>query len=407
VFKVAGLAASSLAVLSGLAWAGASPAPAGEIAYSAASDQTIHVVHTDGTNDRVLYSRAIYPAWSPDGAKLWVAGVGAGFAPLTVASDGVVQPIYFDQPLVIPQGPASWSPDGKQFVLSASPDAAGNETNLYVVGANGSGVRQLTSGYVARDPKWSPDGQWIVFVRSLDGQSLLYLIHPDGTGLQPMLPHAGAGGFAPAWSPDGRRIAFARDGIFVATLSTGLQQPLTSGPVDRNPAWSPDGQWIAFTTGTQQREIDLIRSDGSDRRPVVISPTSVGYPSWRPIAPALRLLTHGVDDFWPRRPFTITSTVTSVGAAPITHVSLRATIRGAARIVKITSKSSTCTSSYLGQLRATCGLGDLQPAAFRVIYLRIRPLRPGKITINLAASTTSNELDRSDNTLTLHTVVTR
>ena len=74
--------------------------------------------------------------------------------------------------------------------------------HLYVVNADGSGLRRLTrepdgeSTY--RQLVWSPDGRTIYFGR--------YLVSTDGSGARrlPYIP------LTAVWSPDGRRIAFVR-----------------------------------------------------------------------------------------------------------------------------------------------------------------------------------------------------
>jgi Tol biopolymer transport system component len=66
------------------------------------------------------------------------------------------------------QGPSwdsdpSWSPDGRQIAYTSS--GANAPQGIYVMKADGSGKRRLTSGRGAdTSPSWSPDGKQIVFV---------------------------------------------------------------------------------------------------------------------------------------------------------------------------------------------------------------------------------------------------
>ena len=70
---------------------------------------------------------------------------------------------------------------------------------LYVVNADGSGLRRLTRNPTEKYPLvWSPDGRTIYFGR--------YLVSADGSGAR-RLPYNAL--TAAVWSPDGRRIAFA------------------------------------------------------------------------------------------------------------------------------------------------------------------------------------------------------
>ena len=69
--------------------------------------------------------------------------------------------------------------------------------HLYVVNADGSGLRRLTRKFTGRyQLVWSPDGRTIYFGR--------YPVSADGSGARrlPYIPLTGV------WSPDGRRIAF-------------------------------------------------------------------------------------------------------------------------------------------------------------------------------------------------------
>jgi len=88
-------------------------------------------------------------------------------------------------------GGSSWSPDGRQLVFEAgtSPPRGepANGCALFVVNADGSGLRQLTlwSLDAGERPDWSPDGELILFKAPAKGQhGNLYTINPDGSGLK-------------------------------------------------------------------------------------------------------------------------------------------------------------------------------------------------------------------------------
>jgi Tol biopolymer transport system component/serine/threonine protein kinase len=136
---------------------------------------------------------------------------------------------------------------------------------LYLVNADGTDLTQLTiMEKGACQPSWSPDGSQLVFISPCVGrgdlfetiynESSLYVIHADGTGLKQLTPAPGSD-FEPAWSPDGERIAFTsvRDGfrqiyaLDVDSLEVTLLTNTTSSIESSQPSWSPDASKIAYT----------------------------------------------------------------------------------------------------------------------------------------------------------------
>ncbi|WP_420634186.1 S9 family peptidase [Candidatus Palauibacter sp.] len=110
---------------------------------------------------------------------------------------------------------------------------------------------------IAADPQISPDGRWVVYVRQradimTDGRfSNLWIVGADGSGHRPLT----AGDFtdsSPRWSPDGTRLAFIsnRSGdaqIHVRWMDSGETAAITNvTEPPRSFAWSPDGNRIAF-----------------------------------------------------------------------------------------------------------------------------------------------------------------
>jgi dipeptidyl aminopeptidase/acylaminoacyl peptidase len=108
----------------------------------------------------------------------------------------------------------------------------------------------------ASDPRISPDGSQIVYVRNYMDvrtdrrRSDLWTVSTDGSHHRP-LTHGGSAR-SPRWSPDGTRILYlsAEDGspqLWVHWMDTGRDAPITR--LTESPsalAWSPDGRWIAL-----------------------------------------------------------------------------------------------------------------------------------------------------------------
>ena len=176
----------------------------------------------------------------------------------------------------------SWSPDGQRITFVS-------DREIYVMNANGSDVRRLTNDPAGDwGPDWSPDGQRITFVSDRDGNNEIYVMNADGSGVR-RLTDDPADDLNPIWSPDGRRIAFVsdRDGnneIYVMNADGSGVRRLTNDPLDDWwPDWSPDGQRIAFVSGrTGDWNIYVMNTDGSDVRYLTDDLASDSQPSWSP-----------------------------------------------------------------------------------------------------------------------------
>ncbi|MBI2761120.1 MAG: PD40 domain-containing protein [Chloroflexi bacterium] len=257
------------------------------------------------------------PDWSPDGSSIAFGSLGNGRSWVAVMdADGS------HQRLVVEGSPdPDWSPDGKQIAFSRPSVAADGriESQIWLVGADGSNLRQLTySSTFKAGPSWSPDGAQLVFIllanpRSpTDPQPQIGIMNADGTNERVLtteqrvnVRHEPDGtttvletaydANAPAWSPVDNRIAFwsgietQYGQIWVINADGTASTQLTEDPNHRNsddPSWSPDGTHILFSTGRSGRnELWVMDADGSNERKLsdIDAAPLPGRASWQPV----------------------------------------------------------------------------------------------------------------------------
>ena len=162
---------------------------------------------------------------------------------------------------------AAWSPDGTRLAVTLwTPED--DMPGLYTMKPDGSDRTLITRN--GSSPTWSPDGDWLAFVRisysDLGESSQLVLVGAEGGDERELLPKSGTrldSFSSPAWSPDGKLIAFVSDGGRIGLVTPDGEK---GGEFDLHAtgmslSWSPDSSRLAF---------DAFRDVKSERRPVVV-----------------------------------------------------------------------------------------------------------------------------------------
>lgn len=196
--------------------------------------------------------------------------------------------------------------------LSASLIAFTKTGEVYVMQADGSNVRRLTSsnGWGSDEPTWSPDGKKLAFASAMHRASggsndpSIYVMNADGSGRVRLTNDWWGSDGTPAWSPDGGRIAFSRGECLNfelvgpeprCTANTGNSNGaiyvvkadgsgITRLARGHSPFWSPDGSRIAFVrfSGDQSSDIYVMNDDGSGVTKLTYTPGPRGRPTWSP-----------------------------------------------------------------------------------------------------------------------------
>jgi Tol biopolymer transport system component len=272
-------------IVSMLAWASRRDAeqvvvgsPSISIPTLAPDEQDVEIVDLQGNPQALvpgLPDDAYGLSLSSDGTKIAFATSGgvphATIAHIaTIGIDGTGRRDLPTEGIVVASLPA-WSPDGKKIAFEGRV-AEGGASDIYVMNADGSGLRKLTDDPAYdQQPQWSPDGATIVYDNTGDQpnpddptdpafspRAEIWTV-PAGGGNPTLVTHNGSPDNAPSYSRDGR-IAWFCYGICV--MDPDGRRSLTSAPprllgkvihYDQvadgfTPRWSPDGTKIAYAT---------------------------------------------------------------------------------------------------------------------------------------------------------------
>jgi len=222
-----------------------------------------------------LNNQVAFTSFREGNANLYVIGAdGTGIQQLTSDAE-------FD-------GQAAISPNGTKIAFTSI--RSGNR-EIYVMNSDGSGLNRLTNNSVRDEfPAWSPDGSQLAFSSQRDGVDDIYTMNADGSNITRITTDPEVDSH-PSWSPDGSALAFEtlRDGawnVYKVDADGSNVTQLTSGgdaQNDRDPEWSPDGSQIVYSTNqTGNTEIFVMDSDGSNQAQVTDNDGSDILPSWSP-----------------------------------------------------------------------------------------------------------------------------
>ncbi len=147
-------------------------------AFTVAGVGPLIVYNLDGTRIEVPRIDGSYAAWSPDGSKLAVATSDQDIVILDIGTKAVTKLAGASDPTVAEAMPA-WSPDG-QYIAFVRGKTAGSSlnfegpTDIYVVPATGGAAIPLPGA--SGDgfnyyPSYSPNGRWLAFTRHTTGRT--------------------------------------------------------------------------------------------------------------------------------------------------------------------------------------------------------------------------------------------
>jgi len=174
---------------------------------------------------------------------------------------------------------------------------------LLALVAAGSAPAGFTRATNDLDPAWSPDGQWIAFVRETDPGANesprdLLLVRPTGRELRLLVRGAELDSnrpYEPQWSPDGRTLLFGTccDPDRVYTFALDGSRLTRIATVGREPTWSPDGTRIAFVG--ERSYLMIAKADGSGAQRLA---PAASRPDWSPDGSRIAYMSGGDIHVW-------------------------------------------------------------------------------------------------------------
>jgi Tol biopolymer transport system component len=161
----------------------------------------------------------------------------------------------------------SLSPDGKRAALVITD---GGIEDVWVYDTQRETMIRLTSGGAAYlYPRWTPDGQYVVFLSHGNG---IFQARAEGGSQQQALIQGKTALFPWSFTPDGRRLAYddLGDGHWQiwtvpvedqgGRLKAGKPEQLKSSSVELNPSFSPDGRWLAYESNESGKSELYVRA---------------------------------------------------------------------------------------------------------------------------------------------------
>ncbi|HVL39592.1 MAG TPA: DUF5050 domain-containing protein [Fimbriimonadaceae bacterium] len=186
--------------------------PNGKIVYiNGQGGRDVTIMNGDGSNPK-KFPRGQnslgdqHPFWGPNGKIVFAGGV-TNQDVYVMDSDGSnrrkVTELMFDERM------PTVNAEGKVVFASNHEQPADSGFNLFMVDLDGQNLKKLTQdGTFNFNPCWSPDGKRIAYNAAVGGTHQVFVMNADGTGVKQLTTKGP--NYDPSWGPDGR-IAFVSE----------------------------------------------------------------------------------------------------------------------------------------------------------------------------------------------------
>jgi Tol biopolymer transport system component len=204
--------------------------------------------------------------------------------------------------------PLGFAPDGSKlvFLRENSGDSMGQMGDLFVVGVDGSGLRQLNPPSIkvrmndlfGAGASWSPDGLQIAFsgfdASKGPGITAVYVVYAAAGAATAISEPEDNFSTSARWSTDGSRIAFDRATGGGANHDVWLVHPDGSGLTNTTRSvdagvccsqWSPDGSNLLMQGAVSDStvvDLWIVNADGSSHSQLTAEPGEYKWYAWSP-----------------------------------------------------------------------------------------------------------------------------
>jgi dipeptidyl aminopeptidase/acylaminoacyl peptidase len=134
-----------------------------------------------------------------------------------------------------------WSPDGSHITFTTNPTPLLDDISLqtaWVLDVSSGQARKLVdTSDNTHTARWSPDGKWIAYLsdRGMINQTNLFVVSADGGEPRKLTASFELNAAAPVWSPDGKTVYFSTDTresveVFAADVAAAGVRQVTDKP---------------------------------------------------------------------------------------------------------------------------------------------------------------------------------